>query len=141
MRLMRRFPLAAALLAALAFSGCGDSADSTTSPTTATTPTTATFGSRLTVNGSASRTFTVTTPGTVTAMLTNAGGPFAVVGLGLGVPLGGVANCTLSTSVNTAPGSTPQVAAAVDPGTYCVAIYDVGNLTATIDFAVTISYP
>lgn len=138
---MKRVSLPAALLAAVLLSGCGDDATSTTAPTTPTSPTTSRFLSRLAVNGSASRTFTVSTAGTVTATLVNAGGPFTVMGLGLGIPLGGVSNCTLSRSVSTASGTTPQISAVVDPGTYCVAIYDVGNLTDTIDFEVTITYP
>lgn len=138
---MKRPSLAVALCATLMLAGCGDKNASPTAPTTPTGPTTAAFQSRLAVNGAASRTFSVATAGNVTAMLTNAGGPFTVMGLGIGVPLGGVANCTLSSSVNTASGSTPQIVAAVDPGTYCVAIYDVGNLTGPTDFAITISYP
>ncbi len=139
---MRHLSLPVALLAAV-LSGCGSDATSTTTttPTSPTSPTTSSFISRLAVNGSASRTFTVSSAGTVTAMLVNAGGPFTVMGLGLGVPLGGVSNCTLSTSLRTASGTTPQIATAVDPGTYCVVIYDVGNLTDAIDFEVTITYP
>ena len=63
-------------------------------------------------------------------MLTNAAGPTTVVGLGIGVPTTGIAKCALSTAIKTASGSTPQISAAVDPGQYCVTVYDLSTLTA-----------
>jgi hypothetical protein len=142
---MKLFTLAA-LLAAGSWiaAGCSNdtTASSTTTPTpTATSPTTSTFASLLTVGGSASRTFTASAAGTVTVTLTNAAGPFNIVGLGIGIPNGGVSRCTLSTALNTTAGSTAQIAARVDAGTYCVAVYDVGTLPAAIDFSVTIVFP
>jgi hypothetical protein len=135
---------AAGVLALLVLAtGCGSSGQTTASPTTPTTtsPTTAVFASRLTPGGAVSRSFGATTTGTVTVMLTNAGGPFTRVGLGLGVPTTGVAKCALSTALSTTPGSAPQITANVDAGDYCVAVYDVGTLTSLIDFSVTLVYP
>ena len=87
------------------------------------------------------RTFTASAAGTVTVTLTNAAGASNIVGLGIGIPNGGVSRCTLSTTLNTTAGSTAQIAARVDAGTYCVAIYDVGTLPAAIDFSITIVFP
>ena len=136
----------AALMAALGVGAltiaCGKD-NTTTTPTTPspTGPTTATFGSRLTPGGAVSRSFAATTTGTVTAMLTNAGGPFTRIGLGIGVPSTGLAKCALSTAIATAPGPTPQISAPVDAGQYCVTVYDLGTLTSPIDFSVTLVYP
>jgi hypothetical protein len=144
---MRAYALVVAVVAALGAASltiaCGkDAATTTATPTPApTSPTTSTFASRLTVNGAVSRTFTATQAGTVTVLLTNAGGPFTRVGLGLGVPTTGVARCALSTAMVTTPGATPQISAAVDPGAYCVTIYDIGTLADTIDFSLTLVYP
>lgn len=140
---MKLFTLAALLATGLLAAKCGNDSTmpSVTTPTATTSPTTSTFASRLTVRGSASRTFTASTAGAVTVTLASAGAPSTVVGLGIGVPNGGVSRCTLSTSLNTTGGSTAQISATVDPGSYCVAIYDVGTLTDSIDFSMTIVYP
>ena len=139
---MNRLLLAALLVTGWFAVGCGgEAAPGPTTPTPPTSPTTSTFASRLTVGGSASRSFTATTTGTVTITLGNAAGLSTVVGLGIGVPNGGVSRCTLSTAVHTTAGTTAQIAATVDPGAYCVVIYDIGTLTAEIDFTVTIVYP
>jgi hypothetical protein len=143
---MRASALVIAVVAALGAASltvaCGKDAASTTTPTPApTSPTTSTFASRLTVNGAVSRSFTATQAGTVTVLLTNAGGPVTRIGLGLGVPTTGLARCALSTAMVTTPGSTPQISAPVDAGAYCVTIYDIGTLTDTIDFSITLVYP
>jgi hypothetical protein len=129
-------------LAALA-TACGNDSQTTTptTPTTPTGPTTSVFASRLTPGGAVSRSFAATTAGTVTVMLTNAAGPSTIVGVGIGVPTTGLARCALSTAIRTAPGSTPQISAAVDAGQYCVTVYDVGTITTAIDFSVTLVYP
>ena len=69
------------------------------------------------------------------------GGPFTLVGLGIGVPTTGIAGCALSTAINTTPGSSPQLTATVDAGSYCVTIYDIGTLTGPIDFSFTVVFP
>jgi hypothetical protein len=142
--LVRTFTLVAALGLATLAAACGNNNTATTTPITPTTPTgptTSVFASRLTPGGAVSRQFGATTTGTVTVMLTNAAGPTTVVGLGIGVPTTGIAKCALSTAIQTASGSTPQIAAAVDPGQYCVTVYDLGTLTSPIDFSVTLVYP
>src|SRR5262245_39079142 len=141
MRILGRIgSLVVVLTCASLMSGCGK--DSTTTPTpTPTGPTTSIFASRLTPNGAVSRSFGVTTAGTVTVMLTNAAGPTTVVGLGIGVPTTGIAKCALSTAIRTASGTTPQISTPVDAGTYCVTVYDLGTLTTPIDFSVTLVYP
>jgi len=141
---VRTFALIAALALGTLAAACGNNNTTTTTPTTPTTPTgptTSVFASRLTPGGAVSRSFGATTTGTVTVMLTNAAGPTTVVGLGIGVPTTGIAKCALSTAIQTASASTPQISAAVDPGQYCVTVYDLGTLTSTIDFSVTLVYP
>jgi hypothetical protein len=143
---MKSLAAVAALVVAFAAAsitvGCGNDSQTTTSPSTTTTsPTTSTFASRLTVGGAVSRSFAATQAGNVTVTLTNAGGPVTRVGLGLGVPTTGVARCALTTAIRTTPGATPQIAAAVDAGQYCVTIFDLGNLTETIDFSLTLVFP
>lgn len=114
---------------------------STTSPSTITSPTTETFSSALAIRGASSRSFIVSNAGTVKVTLTSVGPPSLPIGLGLGIR-GGTVPCTLSISLTTEAGDSPQISQPVDPGSYCVAVYDVGNLTiAELPFSLTIEYP
>jgi len=114
---------------------------STTSPLTIRPPTTETFSRTLAFRGAYSRSFSVASAGIVKVTLTSVGPPSLPIGLGLGIP-GGTVPCTLSTSLTTLASGSPQISQLVDPGSYCVSVYDVGNLTiADLPFSVTIEYP
>jgi len=130
--------LALAMLCALTVAGCGGDNNLPTTPTTPL-PSTSIFASHVTVGGSAARNFP-SRSGTITVRLrdTLARTP---LGLGLGLPYGGVSNCTLNTTVEATPSTEPQISATVDAGSYCVVVYDLGTLTATTDFDVLIVYP
>jgi hypothetical protein len=86
--------------------------------------------------------FTVSQAGTVSITLASLSPTATVaVGLGLGAP-NGTTSCTLTSSNPTAmAGSTPQITVTENPGSYCVEIYDVGNLTSTSTFSITIVHP
>jgi hypothetical protein len=135
--------LIVALLVALTVS-CSN--QTTTSPTTsattaaATGPATENFSSALGIRGATSHAFNVTTAGTITAMLTSVGPPALTVGLGLGIP-GAGPPCTLSTSINASLGSSTQLVGPVDPGRYCVQVFDLGTVTNPLAFVVTIEHP
>lgn len=120
---------------------CGDAATTTTPSPTPTSPTTSTFASTLPVQGAVSREFSTTQAGTVTVTLKSAGAASTVVGLGIGVPNTGVANCALFAASRTTASATPQITAPVDAGQYCVALYDVGTLTTPVSFEIAIVYP
>lgn len=126
------------LCCAFVTASCGDDPPSTTTPTP-TSPLTSTFASRITVGGSATRTFTTTQAGNITVRLNSSSSQ--PIGLGLGLPFGGISTCTLSTSVEASPASVPHISTPVDNGTYCVSVYDLGNLTGPVDFEVIIIYP
>lgn len=111
---------------------------------TAPTPdtTTDTFSSQLGVGGSATRSFVVRTTGMVSVTLTSVGPPSTLaVGLGLGIPMASGNGCNLTRSAVTTAGSDPQVTATADSGTYCVRVYDVGNLTGDVTFSISILHP
>jgi hypothetical protein len=139
---------AAILVAALLVSACSGSsttAPATTTPTTPTTtsPTTETFTSIVSPLGSASRTFTTATAGTISVTLATAGPPSNIVmQLGLGVPNPSGPGCGLATTVNVAASATPQITATGDAGSYCVAILDIGNAPKTgVSFVINILHP
>jgi hypothetical protein len=103
------------------------------------TSTTDTFSSNVTPRGSASRTFTVTAGGTVTATLQSLGAP---VDVGFAIGMANVATdlCTATTMVTGSTGTAISLPA--DPSVYCVKIFDIGNLTSpTTSFTITIVHP
>jgi hypothetical protein len=125
--------------AILAAAGCG-LLDNSTSPTTPEAPTEA-FSGTLTLQGSSLFSFTVTQAGTIRVTLaTLSPSPTAGVGLGIGTP-SGTAGCTLTSSTPSATaGSAAQITVTANPGTYCVKVYDTGNLTATASFTINITH-
>ena len=143
---MKKLACGAALLTCLA-AACGSDATPTT-PSSTTTPTTQTkvFAGSLEVGASSFYSFTPSQAGTVSVTLasltvgTGTGVTSNVVmGLGVGVPAG--TDCSLTTSVDTAAALVAQMSNAMSPGTYCVRIYDIGNLTEPVRFAIRIVHP
>jgi hypothetical protein len=136
----RRFAAALAIVAAVTGGGCNlfNNSDSPSSPTPDTS--TETFGGTI-VQGANRPTFTVTVTqtGPVTVTLTTMS-PSVAMGLGIGTA-SGTTGCTL-TSSNTSvlAGSVPQLTVTEPAGTYCISLYDVGNLTGTATFTVTVSH-
>lgn len=136
-----RLPILAAFgLAALLAASCDD-ASTATSPTT-TSPVTETFAGQVTPGGSAARSFTSASSGTMSITLTQIGPPADIaVGLGVGIPQSNGSGCHLTQSIVTAAASTPQITAAVEAGTYCLRLFDTGALTAPVAFSATIVRP
>ncbi len=141
----RRFGVALAVVFSAALSGAScnllndiTSPSSTTTTTATTTPDT--FTGSLAVQGTSRFTFTVASAGTVTAKLSTLS-PSVAVGIGIGTP-SGTTGCTLSNSNSSAlAGSTPQLSVSEPAGSYCVSVYDVGNLTTSAAFTVIVVHP
>ncbi len=135
-----------ALLAAAAMAACGGSnTNSTTSttPSVITGPTTVLFEGKLTVGGFSFYSFTVNTTGDADVMLasvtatTSPGSELNVVlGLAIGTPLG--EDCQITSSLPATPALQSPLVNNLTPGTYCVRVYDIGNLTVPVNFAVRI---
>ena len=74
-------------------------------------------------------------------ILTAAGPPATIfMGLGIGTPSG--TTCTLLSggSLATPAGSLAQLSGTAQAGTYCIAVYDVGNQTGDITYSVTVTH-
>jgi hypothetical protein len=129
-----------ATVAAVAVTGllasCGGG--STTSPTPTATPTTVTFNGTLDAAGSTVFPFTVASQGTLTATLTTLTPQTTItVGFGIGQPASGV--CTLISGGYTETAKVGQVlSGTIVPGSYCVVVYDIGNVQVTNDFVITV---
>jgi len=118
--------------------GCG----STNTPTGPTEPApvqvTETFSGTLTVNGGRTHTFAVDRAGTVTAQLTTLSDGAATVGLSLGT-WNGVA-CQVVIANDAAVLSSGITGTAQATGQFCVRLYDVGALTAAVDYSVDVTH-
>jgi hypothetical protein len=105
------------------------------------TPSTETFASFLAVRGSSTRKFTIAQSGTISLTLTSVT-PSTTVGIGIGIPDASTPACSLTNSLNTTAGSTPQIALPVDAGTYCATVYDSGSVADPgVSFSMTIAHP
>ena len=124
---------------------CGNN-DTTTTATPAPTvagPATETLTGSMGQNGTAIRTFTASTSGTVSVTFASTIPTSAVVlGLGVGILGASAADCSFAQTVNTSAGGAPQLNVSVDPGTYCAGVYDIGNLGPNgITVTVTVKHP
>jgi hypothetical protein len=140
---MKRFFTCLALLACAACSG-GSSTGSSTAPSSPPlSPTNETFTGTVSVGGSDAHQFVVKlSNGLVTATLT-AVGPPPTIAMGLGIGLISSGSCTLlpNGSVIATAGTTPQLSGPnFQNGTYCVAVFDVGQQTADVTYSVTVSH-
>jgi hypothetical protein len=98
-------------------------------PTRPTGVVTETLTGAMAQNGTATRTFTAATAGTISVNFTSAS-PAATIVLGVGVGIHGTTgtDCHFTQTVNAPPGSTPQITLSADAGTYCAGVYDIGNV-------------
>jgi len=129
--------LAAALGVALLASGCSDPAAPAT-PTPATPTISETFTGTLLPFGNSMNTFSVQQVGAIRVSLTSVSPP-ASVGIGVGTPSG--ANCLLIQGLTAVPSANPQISGtATITGTFCISVFDVGNLVESVTYAVTVRH-
>jgi hypothetical protein len=119
--------------------GPTSSSDSTPSAPASLTET---FSGTLAVRGSSTGTFSVVQSGTVSVTIASLGAPAdTTVGVAIGIPTSAGSCSYLVVNATAIAGSAAQVSAAEAPGQYCVAIYDVGKLTAAAAFTMTVAHP
>jgi len=143
-RTVRQVGLSALIaLGSLAAGACSDNI-STNTPTTPTLPTapttTETFSGTLTINGAATHVFASTIAGTVTAQIT-AVDPSAsqVFGLSLGTWNGSSCQVVIANDAATLNSiATGQVTAATN---LCARVYDVGKLSDSLSYTITVIHP
>jgi hypothetical protein len=132
---------------ALAAAACGGDSSTTTAPTTTAGPSTELFEGKLQSRGDSTFfSFTVATAGNVNVTLasemtttTPGSSTNVALGVGLGSPI--ATDCSVTSQTTTGPGLTSQlVGSNFSPAIYCVRVFDVGNLTVPINFAVRITH-
>jgi hypothetical protein len=130
---------------ALACAGCGDEIETPTSAsTTTTTASTRIFSGVIPVKGTKFYSYTVSTAGTVSAMLASLTTGTGVVAahsmeLGIGIPAG--TGCAVREVIYAPPSLLPQLTQEAAAGVYCVSIADVDGLPASMNFAIRIVHP
>lgn len=130
--------LLAPLVAAAVATGCSDDNTIITNPSTPTAVT-ETFAGTVTVNGAFAHNFAVDTPGAVSAQLTALGpDETAIIGFALGTWNGTA--CQLIITNDAAKLSTVILGTATAPGTLCVRVSDVGQLSAPANYEVRVDH-
>jgi hypothetical protein len=121
----------------------GDTSPATTTPSVTVGPSTELFEGTVVPQGSAFYSFQVQQTGNVNLMLasvTSSAAPgtssAVTLGISIGVPSG--TDCTIQNAAPASAGLTSQLVVNMTPGLYCARVYDIGNLKATVNFAVRI---
>ena len=97
-----------------------------------------TFNSLLAAGGSSARSFVVPATGSYSITLTGSPVP---VGLSIGIPEFGSFGCLPMGTVTASPNTGAQFTGGIDPGTYCVRVFDVGGITSSVSFSIAIVHP
>jgi len=142
-RRLRSFALASLTAIAIAVSACGGSDNTNTTPTVTSTPTTVLFEGSLNVGGFSFYSFNVEATGNADVMLASVTTSTApgtstgvVLGMAIGSPLG--TDCVITNAVTAGAALQSPLVSNLTPGTYCVRVYDVGNMTVPVNFAIRI---
>ncbi|HEY2153025.1 MAG TPA: hypothetical protein VGH34_19595 [Vicinamibacterales bacterium] len=131
---MRRI-LVAAMAASLLAAACADPVPPP-APTPAVPTATEYFTGTVLVLGSDTKQFVVSQVGGLKVSLLTVS-PSAAVGVGVGTPSSG--SCLALDTINAVAGPGVQMSGtATVPGTYCVIVYDVGNMVEPIGYTLTV---
>jgi len=137
--MLRTFCASVLLIGALMAAGCDNDPDTPDTPTTPD-PVSDTFTGTINVNGAATHTFTVGPAGVVTATLTTVT-PDATVQVGFGLGTWNGSNCQLVLTKDDGLQGNAVTGVNSGPGTLCVRIYDVGRMTQTLGYTLTVVHP
>jgi hypothetical protein len=127
---------------ALAAAACGNDTTATTPSVAALAAGTDTFIGVMAPGGTALHQFSASATGTVNVTLTATDPPTMLVGLGIGIPGNNLGTCDLTKTVQARPGSTAQLTATVETGTYCAGAFDVGGVGSRgVLVTITVAHP
>jgi hypothetical protein len=135
---LRRLTLASALLLAVFAAACGDDDSSTVTPTPPVQISEA-FSGTVTVNGAFSHSFVAERAGQVTAQLT-ALAPDDTVTIGVALGTWNGSACQLIITNDAAKLASVTIGTATGPGSLCVRLSDVGQLTAATTYEVRVDH-
>jgi len=129
--------ISSVLLATALVCGCGSSSTPTTpdAPVSVTDTSTGT----LTINGATTFPFAVQQTGAVSVTLTTLSDAMATVGLSLGTYNVAGACQIIIANDNATQGNTVS-GTATSTGNFCARLYDVGKLTAPVDYQISVTH-
>ena len=127
------------LIGALLAAGCDNDPDRPDTPTEPD-PITDTFTGSINVNGAATHTFAVPRTGIVSATLTTVT-PDATIQVGFGLGTWNGSNCQMVLTKDDGVQGNAVTGITNGAGTLCLRIYDVGKMTETLNYTVTVSHP
>lgn len=116
------------------------STTTTTTPAPFTTPKVVTFPGVVGPGGSVSRTFSPQIPGQARANVGDITPPTRL-SVALGVPRADGSGCLASVSTTSSDGSSVEVAAAVDLGTFCMTVWAPAASAESVRFNVSLTHP
>ena len=120
---------------------CGSNGSSVIPTTPAAVAVTETFTGTVAVAGADIHNFTVTQQGTLSVTLTAVGPPSTIfMGLAIGALSGTTCLPISGASVTVQAGTAAQLSGTAAAGAYCVAVVDIGNQTAPVDYSLTVSH-
>jgi len=140
---MKRLFICLALLACPACSGGSSSGTPTTPSSPPLAPTNETFTGTVSVGGSDAHQFVVKLSNGLVAATLTAAGPPTTIAMGLAIGTISSGTCTLipNGSIITPAGASPQLSGTnFQAGTYCVAVFDVGQQTGDVTYSVTVAH-
>ena len=108
--------------------GSSDAAATTSSSPVATAGTDPVTG-QMAPGGLVIHQFVASATGAVSVTLTATDPPATLVGLGIGIPGFNAGSCDMTKTIQARPGTTAQLTANVETGTYCAGTFDVGGLS------------
>jgi hypothetical protein len=138
--------LLSVLVACLALTAaCGSDTTSTNSPTAPTTPqVSVTFNGTLTVNGAASYPFTTSGSGpvvaTLTSLATTSTGTTVLTAVSLSLGTWNGATCSITIANDAAFQGSSASGTSSTGGSFCVRISDVGTLTESATYTITVTH-
>lgn len=133
----RSLSLIVAVALAVSAAACGDDA----TPTSPTVTVTDDFSGTLVPLGTNTHTFTVKAAGTVTVML-NSVTPLATLAIGVSIGSWDGTNCgVLAANGNARVSTTSVLSGTANPANFCLQVYDSGNLTGDITYALQVTHP
>jgi hypothetical protein len=125
------------LALAAASAGCSDPVAPAT-PTPAPPTATDAFSGTLAILGSNTHQFTVNQIGAIQVSVDSIT-PGAAIGIGVGTPSG--ANCLLVQGLTAVASANRQISGtATITGTFCISVFDVGNLVESVTYAITVRH-
>jgi hypothetical protein len=139
---MRRLVCGFAVVVASACGGNSNTSTTAATPTPTAPASTESFSGTVSVTGNDFHPFTVATAGATLSVTLTAAGPPATIFMGLGLGAYDAPTCTLLNNayLTTQAGAAAQLSGTAGAGSYCVVVYDVGNQTGPITYAVTVSH-